>query len=567
MNLRLKAVAAVFLCCSLILTLFGSCFASGKSSESVSPQSAETTLPDAQWQAQISFPDWKGYTDDTLAMNSMCSFFGYHGQGKIYLRVSRNVESFKLYVNGNSIDTSAMTAGRVFSVDISPVARNGENTLQVSNIVPAGLAEAVEVFIPYPEILEGDPAQEGVSTHTLSLISDLIETDIEYGFTSAQLAVIRNGRLIYNNAWGKTNSYLPDGSPCVDSSDVTTDTLYDLASVTKMFSVNYAFQKLLTDGQVDLDAKITDFLGDEFASEAVFMSESTPEAESNPEDDSRPDIETVRAWKAGLTIRDLLRHQGGFPASPRYCAPYVFVDNLPEEQSYPENPIFAGNGADEETRQATIEMIFRTPLEYEPGTKTLYSDVDYIILGLVVEKITGKGLDEWLRESFWKPMGLSHITYKPLDNGFSPEDCAATELNGNTRDGLFEFDGYRTSTIQGEVHDELAYYNMAGVSGHAGLFSNAEDLAKLASLMLCGGCGENRFFSRNVMDVFTAPKSNSAGNWGLGWWRQGDGQRVWYFGTQAGSDTVGHQGWTGTLFVIDPDRQLAIRITTKLCRV
>ena len=162
-------------------------------------------------------------------------------------------KSFKLYVNGNPIDISAMTGGRVFSVDISPVARNGENTLQVSNIVPAGLAEAVEVFIPYPEILEGDPAQEGVSTHTLSLISDLIETDIEYGFTSAQLAVIRNGRLIYNNAWGKTNSYLPDGSPCVDSSDVTTDTLYDLASVTKMFSVNYAFQKLLTDGQVDLD--------------------------------------------------------------------------------------------------------------------------------------------------------------------------------------------------------------------------------------------------------------------------------------------------------------------------
>ena len=370
--------------------------------------------------------------------------------------------------------------------------------------------------------------------------------------------MIRNGRLIYNNAWGKTNSYLPDGSPCVDSSDVTTDTLYDLASVTKMFSVNYAFQKLLTDGQVDLDAKITDFLGDEFASEAVFMSDSSPEDDNSPEDDSRPDIETVRAWKAGLTIRDLLRHQGGFPASPRYCAPYVFVDNLPEGESYPENPIFAGNGADEETRQATIEMIFRTPLEYEPGTQTLYSDVDYIILGLVVEKITGKGLDEWLRESFWKPMGLSHITYKPLDNGFSPEDCAATELNGNTRDGLFEFDGYRTSTIQGEVHDELAYYNMAGVSGHAGLFSNAEDLAKLASLMLCGGCGENRFFSRNVMDVFTAPKSDSAANWGLGWWRQGDSQRVWYFGTQAGSDTVGHQGWTGTLFVIDPDRELVI---------
>ena len=123
--------------------------------------------------------------------------------------------------------------------------------------------------IPYPEVLEGTPEEEGIRPETLELISDLIETDIDNGFTSAQLAVIRNGRLVYENAWGRTNTYLPDGSPCTDSAFVTTDTLYDLASISKMFGVNYALQKLVTDGKADLDAKITDFLGEEFVTETI----------------------------------------------------------------------------------------------------------------------------------------------------------------------------------------------------------------------------------------------------------------------------------------------------------
>ena len=95
-------------------------------------------------------------------------------------------------------------------------------------------------------------------------------------------------------------------------------------------------------------------------------------------------------------------------------------------------------------------------------------------------------------------MGLTHVTYNPLQNGFQKDDCAATELNGNTRDGLLDFPGYRTYTLQGEVHDEKAFYGMQGISGHAGLFANATDLAKLASVMLSGGYGEHKFFSKNI---------------------------------------------------------------------
>ena len=90
----------------------------------------------------------------------------------------------------------------------------------------------------------------------------------------------------------------------------------------------------------------------------------------------------------------------------------------------------------------------------------------------------------------------------------------------------------------------------------------AGDLARLASVMLTGGYGEHRFFSHNVIDLFTAPKAVDFGQWGLGWWRQGDDQRVWYFGTQAAPDTVGYQGWTGTLAMVDPARSLAVAYLT-----
>lgn len=513
-------------------------------------------FPLSGWQAQVVFPDWKGYTDDTLAMNSMFSFTGYHGQGTVYVRISDEVESFRMYVNGNTVDVSGLAPGSARPIDISSFARDGENTIQVSNILPAGISDAVMVYIPYPEVLEGAPGEEGIRPETLELISDLIETDIEYGFTSAQLSVIRNGRLVYENAWGRTNSYLPDGTPCTDSAPVTTDTLYDLASVTKMFSVNYALQKLLTDGEVNLDAKITDFLGEEFVTETIQLLLDANGEEKDPA--TLTDLETIKAWKAGLTIRDLLRHQGGFPADPRYSAPKLYKANLKEGEALPDNPLFAGTGSDEKTRLETVRMICRTPLDYEPGTQTVYSDVDYMILGLVVEQITGEDLDSWLKKTFYEPLGLTHITYNPLDHGFAKDDCAATELNGNTRDGLLDFEGYRRDTLQGEVHDEKAWYCMAGVSGHAGLFSNATDLARLAFVMLSGGYGGHRFFSRNVMDLFTAPKSADAANWGLGWWRQGDNQRVWYFGTQADSGTVGHQGWTGTLVMVDPERELVV---------
>ena len=497
------------------------------------------------WQGEPVFPNWKGL-DDTLAMNHMYTFVGYAGQGTLCVEPESGVTGFNLFVNNRQINTAAMAAGGVWNVDISGQTINGRNTIQVGGIRPRG--KQVTVRVGYPTVQEGSLQDVGIDRDALELLEQIIQADVNNGFPSAQMAIVKDGKLVYQNAWGKVNAYNPDGTPKTDSPAVTNDTLYDLASNTKMYTANYALQYLVTQGKANLDSRLVDLLGSAFVEDTIDITYNGYE---------NPGLKVNKQWKAELTLRDILRHQAGFPADPQY-----HNDSFDQcsQKTVPgaANVLFSGWDGSAATRAATLKSIFKTPLMYKPGTKTVYSDVDYMLLAFAIEAITGKGLDAFLKETFWYPMGLTHTTYNPLLNGFAANDCAATELNGNTRDGAISFTGVRTATIQGQVHDEKCYYAMGGISGHAGLFSNATELAKLASVMLTGGYGENRYFSRNVMDAFTAPKKENAANWGLGWWREGDNQRCWYFGTQAPSNTIGHQGWTGTLTMIDPVEDLVV---------
>lgn len=497
------------------------------------------------WQGEPVFPNWKGL-DDTLAMNHMYTFVGYAGQGTLCVEPEAGVTGFNLFVNNRQINTAAMAAGGVWNVDISGQTINGRNTIQVGGIRPRG--KKVTVRVGYPTVQEGSLQDVGIDRDALELLEQIIQADVNNGFPSAQMAIVKNGKLVYQNAWGKVNSYNPDGTPKTDSPAVTNDTLYDLASNTKMYTANYALQYLVTQGKANLDSRLVDLLGSAFVEDTIDITYNGYE---------NPGLKVNKQWKAELTLRDILRHQAGFPADPQY---YNDSYDQSSQSIVPGavNVLYSGSDGSTETRTETLHSIFKTPLMYEPGTKTVYSDVDYMLLAFVIEKITGKGLDVFLKETFWDPMGLTRTTYNPLQNGFAPNDCAATELNGDTRDGYVSFTGARTVTTQGQVHDGKAYFCMAGISGHAGLFSTATELAKLASVMLTGGYGENRYFSRNVMDAFTAPKKEDAANWGLGWWREGDNQRCWYFGTQAPSNTIGHQGWTGTLTMIDPVENLVV---------
>lgn len=557
MRNMLKKATGLILAAALTFSLAAPAAAAGSSSAAGASSGAvtETALPQQGWQAQVTFPDWAGYVDDTLAMNSLYSFDGYADQGELYVTLASGVTSLRLFVNNAEVDTSAMKGGSTYKVDISDLTVNGTNTVQVSAITPSTLEGAVTVSIPDPTVITGLPSDVGMDEGVLGIIDDFIASEVKYGFSGAQLAVVKDGKLVYSNAWGTVNAYNPDGTPKADSPAVTTDTLYDLASNTKMYATNYAIQYLVANSKnynnFSINDPITKYFPD-FVNSTIEIKYDTANGTG------APDLETAKAWKAELTVADILQHQAGFAPDPQFHNDkFDQVTQTPDPDT--DNVLYAIG------KDAVAEAICKAPLVYEPGTKTVYSDVDYMLLGLIVEQVTGKDLNTFLKETFWQPLGLTHITYNPLDNGFTANDCAATELNGNSRDGAIDFTGNRTGTIQGQVHDEKTWYAMGGVSGHAGLFANAEDLATLAQMMLNpSGYGSNRLFSTNVNEYFTSRKNSSA-TWGQGWWRQADCGRPWYFGVQASRNTIGHQGWTGTLTVIDPEQDLiVVYLTNKI---
>ncbi len=504
-------------------------------------------LPKGDFEAELSFPDWKENVDDTLAMNNMYGFLAYHNQGTLYVTVSKKVESFVMFINHHKINTKKMVDG-TYLVDFSSIAIDGKNVVQVCGIIPSTLKNAIKVYVPYPTVIEGSIKESGISKEAFDTINDIITQDIEHGFTSAQLAVIKNGALVYQNAWGKVNSYLPDGSVNAKSNKVTNETMYDLASVTKMYSIIYAVQYLVQKEVLRMDDRVADLVGKEFVDKTIDI---------NYDGYDKIPLEKNKEWKKRITLKDLLMHRAGFPKSGHYHIEYYDVKKQ-QLSSKTKNLLYVEYVGKDTKKKTLVEGICKTPLMYKPRTKTLYSDIDYQLLGFIIEKVTKKDLNTFLKETFWEPLGLEHITYCPLEHGFQKEDCAATELNGNTRDGLIHFDKIREETIQGEVHDEEAYYTMGGVAGHAGLFASATDLAILSYLMLTGGIEDQKFFDKNTIDYFTSPQMPNVSGWGIGWWRVGNNDRVWYFSSQAPSTAIGHEGWTGTLTMIDFENQMVI---------
>lgn len=506
----------------------------------------ECELPQAEFQKTYCFPDWLTEVNNSTVMNSIGDFIGFEDQGVLYVTVKEGVDSFSMFINSIPVDTGYFSAGNTYKVDFSEISLNRVNNVNVCNIKPYDLEEAVTVNITYPTVIE--TSETLINPDAFLLIEDIINTDIEYGFSTASVTVIKDGKLVYNKAFGKVNPYNADLSPNTASKDVSEDCLFDLASNTKMYSVIYAIQYLVSKGELSLEDKISDILGPEFYENTINI---------DYRGYNNPGLKVIKEWKKNITVRDVCCHRAGFNADPKYEISTLNASTGEIDVSKV-NPLFSGNDHSLETRGLTYDCILKTPLMYEPGTKTLYSDTDYMLLCFLIEKVTGKRIDDFLSEIFFEPMGLSHITYNPLENGFSKDDCVATELQGNTREGHVYFDNIRTETIQGDVHDEKAYYSMAGISGHAGLFSNGEDLSKLAFVMLSGGYGENSYFSQDVIDTFTAPTDLLNTDWGTGWWRNGDDGRAWYFGTDSSNNSFGHQGWTGTLTVIDPDNSLVI---------
>ena len=328
------------------------------------------------------------------------------------------------------------------------------------------------------------PATVGMSAKRLETIDRVVTRGIKAGgFPGAAVVVGRKGAAVWEKGFGRIDW-------AVSSTRVSaTETIYDLASLTKVIGTTTAVMILFDEGRIQLDSPVRAYLP-----------------------------EFTGGYKDSVTVRQLLEHRSGLPA---------------------DRDLWRIAHSPAEARQVVLDA----PLECKPGQCYIYSDLGAITLGMMVERVTGQGLDVFLHERVFAPLGMVNTFFKPADSLKSR--VAPTEVSPPR--------GY---PLQGEVHDENCYA-LGGVAGHAGLFSTASDLSIFAQMILEGGEYKGvRIVSDSTVKLFT---TRAAGNRALGW-AMADGQ--WGSGRFMSEGSFGHVGYTGTSLWIDPDREMFVILLT-----
>jgi CubicO group peptidase (beta-lactamase class C family) len=282
---------------------------------------------------------------------------------------------------------------------------------------------------------------------------------------------------------------------------VTEDSIYDIASLTKPIVATTSAMMLVEQLRLDLDVPVENYIADFAAA-----------AKSDP--DPR--------WRARVTVRMLLRHDSGLPAHRDFYK--------------------KAKGHD-----AVLSSVLDEPMVNEPGTQKEYSDLGFILLGEIIERLTGESLDSFAAREIFRPLGMDHSMFNPPRS--LRHDIAPTEMDA----------AYRKKLVWGEVHDENASA-MGGIAGHAGLFSTAGDVAVFAQMVLNGGIyAHQRLLSRATIAQFTSKvaigKSAGATGWDVPTESSSSGR---YFS----SKSFGHTGFTGTALWIDPEKDLFVVLLT-----
>lgn len=366
--------------------------------------------------------------------------------------------------------------------------------------LPAGPAGAVPATTGHHTTLRhGSAARAGLlSSHLRRLVADaeafLAPSPKHPWYAGAVLLAGRGGTVALHRPIGMAVRYRAYDEktdagvefPPGEQIPMAEDTVFDLASVSKLFTSILAVQQIER-GALELEAKVASYL---------------------------PDFS--RAGKQDITIRQLLTHTSGFRAwIPLYSAP---------------------------TYEEKLQLIWNEKPVSAPGTAYLYSDLNLISLQLVLERITGRALDVLLRDEITAPLGLRRTRYNPPAS-WRPK-VAATE------DARAPWSGLDRGLVWGEVHDENAF-SLGGVAGHAGVFSDAWDLAVLGRTLLNGGVyGRERILKPESVELmFTDFNTAFPGDeHGLGF----ELYQHWYMGAMATPRTAGHTGFTGTSLVLDP---------------
>src|SRR6266481_5994596 len=473
--------------------------------DSVTTIRADTRFRDA---ANVKLPSPDSYDVAVLALFVRVS----DRKGNVDVPVEQAALAEQLYKTGKPVVTLAF--GSPYLIESFPQAETWLGAFGISDVAQISMARAMFAEIPVrghlPVTIPGVQLKAGFgielpadamklqpmdvrSEAQLQPAFDVIEAAIkDKAFPGATLAVGYGGKVSLH-AFGKQTYQ-------AKSPNIAIDTMYDIASLTKVVATTTIVAKLAEGDfpvRLDLDAPVERYL---------------PEWASGPQPE----------WRHRVTVRHLLTHTSGLPPFKEYWRT-------------------------SKSKQDTLDKIFAEPLDYEPGTKEIYSDLGIILMAEIIERLTGQKLDTLAREYIFSPMAMSNTMFKPPKKLWP--SIAPTEIDNQ----------YRHRLIQGEVHDENAAA-IGGVSGHAGVFSTAPDLASFCQMLLNGGAyGHQRILRRATISQFTMPQQLSGGTRTLGWAVPTEGGSSGHYFS---AHTFGHTGFTGTSIWIDPDRQLFVVFLT-----
>ncbi|MBM7588823.1 serine hydrolase [Brevibacillus fulvus] len=345
----------------------------------------------------------------------------------------------------------------------------------------------------------GAHAAAGMTAEPLAQIDRLIEAEIaKKTMPGAVVLIARRGVIVKEQAYGYAARYTDDQFGLMDEPiPMKPDTIFDLASISKLFTAT-AIMQLYDQGKLKLDDPVAKYI---------------PEFAAN--------------GKERVTIRQLLVHTSGFEPS---------IKDLYLQGT---------------SREDRLQIVFAHPLQSEPGTQYVYSDLNLIVLGALVERISGQRLDQYVEQQIVEPLGMSDTMYNPPER--LKKRIAATESQPWTNRPM----------VWGQVHDEKAW-SLDGVAGHAGVFSTARDLAVFAQMMLNKGTykGQQILSKQSVKLMMENQLPQFPGDdHGLGW----ELNQGWYMDALGDAFSMGHTGYTGTSIVVSPNNEtICILLTNRV---
>lgn len=389
-----------------------------------------------------------------------------------------------------------------------------------------GIIETKAVPVEKAELEQVKPETVGMSSQLLQKIDVLANNMIARGAApGCEILAVKNGKIVYDKTFGYFDYSRKE--------PVTSSAVYDLASVTKICATTISVMRLYDEGKLSLDATLGNYL---------------------------PWVKGTN--KGGLRIRDVLLHQAGLVSFIPFYKEVIDAKGVPDTalfHTYGDSTYSVRVAEHLYMRCDYVDTMFQRILQspLKPQQGYVYSDNDFLLLGEVVEQITGKKLNRYVRETFYEPLGMSNTGFRPRER-FQLSQLAPTESEPI----------FRRQWIRGDVHDPGAAM-FGGVAGHAGLFSNAGDLAILMQMLLNGGKYDGReYIKASTIELFTAYNSNISRR-GLGFdkpekdnGRRGDA----YPAKSASPLTYGHTGFTGTCVWVDPEVQLVyIFLSNRVC--